>query len=172
MGLKNFGWQFSTIRGLRSQRRSKVLFFFFFDPLGPHLIKKKSEKFEKSTTLHPMLYASSSKTLAGKKNCISGHWIVFTDIMGSLTAKFFIYNKAVNNLLETVTLRPLFRWIPNVVGLFLATRRNFFALKNCEKWWCFSMLSKKQFPQWKLQNIYPWDVSYSARLDGATSNLT
>ena len=98
---------------LRSQRRSKVLFFFFFDPLRPHSIKKKSEKFEKSTTLHPMLYASSSKTLAGKKNCISGHGIVFTDIRGCLTANFFIYNRAVNNLLETVTLRPPFRWIPN-----------------------------------------------------------
>ena len=87
---------------------------------------------------------SSSKTLAGEKNCISGHWIVFTAIRGCLTANFFIYNRVVNNLLEDVTLKPLFRWISNVVLLFLGTRGNLFALESCEKLCCFSTLFQKK----------------------------
>ena len=38
--------------------------------------------------------------------------------------------------------------------LCLATRRNFLALKNCEKLWNHSVLSQRWFLQWKITKIY------------------
>ena len=91
-----------------------------------------------------------------KKICISGHWIVFTAIRGCLTANFFIYNRVVNNLLEDVALKPLFRCISNVVLLFLGTRGNLFAFENCEKLCCFSMLFQKKISSVKTPKNIPF----------------
>ena len=61
-----------------------------------------------------------------------------------------------DNLLEDVTLKRLFRWISNVVLLFLGTRGNLFALENCEKLCCFSMLFQKKISSVKTPKNIPF----------------
>lgn len=73
---------------------------------------------------------------------------------GCLTANFPIFTRMVHVFLETVTLRLLFRWMPNLTWLYLATRGNFLALKKCKILWCHSISSQKPFLQWKISKIY------------------
>lgn len=54
-----------------------------------------------------------------------------------------ICNGKVNNLLEAVTFKPLFRWRQNVAELCLALRGYFATLRKCEKLWCYSILLQK-----------------------------
>ena len=86
----------------------------------------------KKSTLGLILHVSSSATRDGKGYCMPGYYLV---------ANLPIINRIVNILLEPVTLKPLFRWIPNLAQLYLATRGNFFDL---EKWRSFNVIQYRR----------------------------
>lgn len=60
------------------------------------------------------------------------------------------------NILETVTLKPLLRWVPNLAHLCSTTNRNSLIFEKCKKCWCHYVLSLKLFFQWKVSKTYTW----------------
>ena len=74
-------------------------------------------------TLGLILHVPSSATRDGKGNCISGRYLL---------ASLLIINRIVNNLSEPVTLKPLFRRIPNLTQLYLAKGETFTTLRSAK----------------------------------------
>ena len=83
-------------------------------------LAKNSQK----STLGLILHVPSSPTRDRKGNCMSGRYLL---------ASLLIINRIVNILSEPVTLKPLFRPIPNLTQLYLAIRGNFSDLEKCKK---------------------------------------
>ena len=71
---------------------------------------------------------------------------------GCFTATLPIYNCIVSIPLEAVTLEPLFRWIPNLPRLCLATRGNSLVIGKCEIVMSFSFVTKTTFSEQNLKN--------------------
>ena len=70
---------------------------------------------------------------------------LFTKINECLMVNLPIPNRTVIIFLETVNLKPLFKWTTNLAKMCLATRGNWLTFEICKNLWCHSFSLQKPF---------------------------